>query len=759
LQAEILVKGIVQGVGFRPFVYRIAVANKLYGYVQNRDDASVKIIVEGEESHIKNFLQQLKEKKPPISEISELKVTYRDVQGSYSKFEIVNSSTGESERGSIIPPDISICNQCLSEMRNPTNRRYRYFFITCTDCGPRYTIIRKVPYDRENTSMINFKMCRECDEEYRNPEDRRFHSQTNSCQLCGPKLNLVDSKSGEVIDCLDPVAEAGRLIDEGFILAVKGNGGFHLVCSTTNSEPLIRLRTAKDRRSKPFAIMARDLQTTRSFAYVNDSEAAILESYQRPIVLLRKSEDYYLSDIISPGLHTVGVMLPYTGLHYLIFDYTKEPALVMTSANPPNEPIIIDECDAFRRLTGIVDYFLVHNREIVQRCDDSVLRNVDGRKVFIRRSRGYAPSPVILKRPSETCVLSLGAELNVTCCIINRERAYISQHIGDVETLDTLRYLEETTKHMLTLTKSNPEVIACDLHPRFITTDLAKRMSDQLDVPLIQVQHHHAHLSKLMVENNVEEAVGIVCDGYGYGADGKAWGGEVLYSNIKSFERIGHLQEQPMVGGDLATKYPLRMVAGILFNRIDVQNFLMKKVSHLPHGSIEVETIIKQLQSGKFPVTTSCGRVLDAVSSILGICYERTYEGEPAMKLESTALQGRDVLQIEPIIKSSIIDTSQLLEEIYTNLGRFNTADLAFSAESYIARSLAELAVEAAEIKGVSAVGFTGGVACNEHIHKIIKKIIEDNNLIFISHDAVPPGDGGISLGQAAVAAMKHNKM
>ncbi|MEM3527850.1 MAG: carbamoyltransferase HypF, partial [Candidatus Bathyarchaeia archaeon] len=654
MQAEILVKGIVQGVGFRPFIYRIAIANKLCGYVQNRDDASVKIIVEGEESNIKDFLQQLEEKKPPISEISELKVTYRNIQGSYSKFEIVNSSIGQSEVGSIIPPDISICSQCLSEMRNPTNRRYRYFFTTCTDCGPRYTIIRKVPYDRENTSMVHFKMCPKCDEEYRNPEDRRFHSQTNACQLCGPKLYLVDSRSGETIDCVDPVAEVGRLIDEGFILAVKGNGGFHIVCSTTNSIPLMRLRAAKDRRSKPFAIMARDLETTRSFAYVNDFEATILESYQRPIVLLKKSGNYYLSDMISPGLHTVGVMLPYTGLHYLIFDYTREPALVMTSANPPNEPITIDECDAFKRLAGIVDYFLIHNRKIVQRCDDSVLRIVDNRKLFIRRSRGYAPSPVILKRPSKACVLSLGAELNVTCCIINRKRAYISQHIGDVETLDTLRYLDETIIHMLTLTKSNPEIIACDLHPRFSTTDLARRMSNQLGVPFIQVQHHHAHLSKLMIENSVDEAVGIVCDGYGYGSDGKAWGGEVLYSNIESFERIGHLQEQPMVGGDLAAKYPLRMVAGILFGRIDIRDILMKKVPYLPHGSIEVETIINQLQSGKVPVTTSCGRVLDAVSSILGICYERTYEGEPAMKLESTAVQGRDVLQVEPIIKGFI---------------------------------------------------------------------------------------------------------
>ncbi|MGQ9542775.1 MAG: carbamoyltransferase HypF [Candidatus Bathyarchaeia archaeon] len=757
MQAEIIVKGIVQGVGFRPFIYRIAVANRLCGYVQNRDDASVRIIVEGEGSDIQNFLFQLKERRPPLAEIYDLKVTYRNVEKSYSKFEIVNSSKDGYERGSTIPPDISICGQCLSEMRNPTDRRYRYFFITCTDCGPRYTIIRNLPYDRCNTSMHHFRMCIECEREYFDPKDRRFHSQTNACPICGPQLILVNNR-GDPLTSNDPAAEAGHLIDEGYILAVKGNGGFHLACSTTTSKPLMRLRTVKDRKSKPFAIMARDLETIKTFAHVSDLEASILESYQKPIVLLRKSEDYFLSEMISPGLHTIGVMLPYTGLHYLLFDYTKEPALVMTSANPPNEPIIIDEHVAMKKLAGIADYFLIHSREIVQRCDDSVLRIIDGRKVFIRRSRGYAPTPIILKRPTEMCVLSLGAELNVTCCIINRERAYISQHIGDVETLDTLEHLGDTVRHMLSLTKSSPEVIACDLHPKFTTTDFAKRLSTQLDIPLIQIQHHHAHLSKLMVEHGVDEAVGIVCDGYGYGSDGKAWGGEILYSNMGDFERLGHLQEQPMVGGDLSARYPLRIAAGILYGHTDIQTLLMRQVRHLPHGVKEVEIIMKQLQSGRVPVTTSCGRVLDAVSSILGVCYERTYEGEPAMKLESIAIQGRDVLKLEPVIEGCTINTSHLLEEVYSNLGKFRIADLASSAESYLARSLAELAVRVAVTEGVSVVGFTGGVACNEHMHKIIKTTIEGNNLRFVSHDTIPPGDGGVSLGQAAAAAMKYGR-
>jgi len=752
LLANILAKGIVQGVGFRPFVYRLALENNLRGFVQNRGDAGVTIVVEGDGSDIDKFIKELQKRKPAMSQIHELAVSYRDEERSFLNFEIRESFRGGEEKGSTIPADISICNDCLKEMCNPDDNRYGYFFITCTNCGPRYTLITALPYDRINTSMNQFPMCSVCEREYRLPDDRRFHAQTSACPDCGPQLLVTDSE-GKPIGDGDQTEVAGRLLDESCILAVKGNGGFHLVCSTLNSDPLRRLRKVKERRSKPFAIMARDLSAIASFAEINEFEAQLLESYAKPIVLLNKSGRYFLSDLISPGLHTVGVMLPYSGFHHLIFRSVRDPALVMTSANPPNEPIIIENDVAIKRLGNVADYFVFHNRSIEQRCDDSVLRAVGSTRVFIRRSRGFAPTPIILKAPVASDVLALGAELNATCCILVGHHAFLSQHIGDIETPETLSFLESTTKHLLGLTKAEPRVLACDLHPKFSTTVLAKRLGEQWDIPVVQVQHHHAHLSKLMSEHGVDEAVGIVCDGYGYGSNGEAWGGEILYSDIEEFKRIGHLQEQPMVGGDLATKYPLRMVAGILHNRIDVRDFLLRKVQHFPRGKEEIEVTLRQLETRRIPTTSSCGRVLDAVAAMLELCYERTYEGEPAMKLEAAAANGKDVLQLEAQIKGDVVNTEFLLEQIYDQLGKARVSDLASSTQSYLARSLSQLAVENALKMGVSAVGFTGGVACNEYLSITIKSIVEENNLTFLSHNEVPPGDGGLSFGQAVTAA------
>jgi hydrogenase maturation protein HypF len=752
LLADILVKGIVQGVGFRPFVYRLATENGLCGFVQNRGDAGVRIEAEGERPQLEKFVNELKTRKPPFAEIRNLIVTYQDRETGCSNFEIKESFKGGNEKGSTIPPDISTCGECLAEMGDRKDTRYRYFFITCTNCGPRYTTIRSLPYDRVNTSMDEFKMCPSCEIEYSSPADRRFHAQTNACPRCGPRLTITNNM-GKRIASTDPTADAGRLLDEGCILAIKGNGGFHLVCPTTKPKPLSRLRAAKERRTKPFAIMARDLRTTRSFAEVNDFETELLESYAKPIVLLKKSANYSLSELVSPGLHTVGVMLPYSGLHHLLFDSTREPALVMTSANPPNEPIIIEDDVALKQLGNVVDYFLFHNRCIEQRCDDTVVRAVGQNKSFIRRSRGYAPAPLALKTACSRDILGLGAELNATCCVLVNQQAFLSQHIGDVETPETLKFLEEVVQHLLGLTKAEPTTIACDLHPKFNTTFLAKRLADQWRIPVVQVQHHHAHLSKLLLENGIDEAVGIVCDGYGYGPNGDAWGGEILYSNIKSYKRIGHLQDQPMVGGDLATRYPIRMVAGILRSYVDVHSFLLKEVEHLPHGRPEADLITKQLESARIQTTSSCGRVLDAISSVLGICNERTYEGEPAMKLEAVASNGNDALKLDAQIDGNVVNTTFLLEQIYSNLGKVSIPDLAFSAQSYLARSLAKISVEYALSEDISAVGFTGGVAVNEDISNIIRSEVEANGLVFLSHDKVPPGDGGISLGQAIVAA------
>lgn len=747
--------GIVQGVGFRPFIYRIAVKNGLKGYVRNRGDAGVEMLLEGSEESIEAFLRDLKEKKPPLARIHDVTVKKLGGANEYETFTIYESSEEAEVSGSVIPPDIAICDECLKEMQNPADPRHDYFFITCTDCGPRYTIIGRLPYDRENTTMRYFQMCSFCQKEYKDPLNRRFHAQTVACPKCGPKVYLTTAK-GEPAEARDPIREAGKLVSEGFIVAIKGYGGFHVATSTVKDEPLARLRKVKHRSQKPFAIMARSLEAAKTFAEVNEKEAELLTSYTRPIVLLKKKSAYYLSELVAPGLHNVGVMLPYTGLHHMLFDRVDDAAFVMTSANPPNQPIIKDNDEAVQKLSETVDYFLFHNRQIAHRCDDSVIRLHDGNIVFIRRSRGYAPAPMILKEKSKKCVLGLGGELNNTACILLGGKAFVSQHIGDVENVETKVFLESAAKHLIYLTNSKVDVVACDLHPKFITTKLAQDLAEENGWQLFQVQHHYAHVAALMAEHGVSEIVGVCCDGYGYGIDGEAWGGEIILGSKDSmeFKRLAHLEKQPMIGADLATRYPLRMAAGILHKKVDVEDWLMRNKGHFPHCEDEVQLVLQQLKKGRGAVkTTSCGRILDAVAAVLGVCYERTYEGEPAMKLESTAMKGRNVLKLKPIIEGDALNTTELLLEIFENRERFAIQDLAFSAHTYLAKGLAQLAIERALENGVKTVGFSGGVACNEILVKIMRETVEAANLKFLVHEAVPPGDGGLSFGQAFAAA------
>jgi len=752
LRVEIKVGGIVQGVGFRPFVYRVAVKNGLVGYVRNRGDAVVEIVVEGKKKDIKHFLKDLRNEKPPLAQIHNLITNYAEDEDEFEKFTILKSSEDVELSGSVIPPDVSICHECLSELRDPGNKRYNYFFITCTNCGPRYTIVEKLPYDRLNTTMQNFHMCDYCSKEYTDPLNRRFHAQTVACPQCGPRAYLTTNK-GKPVRHEDPIREAGRLLEKGYIVAIKGYGGFHVATSTIKSEPIARLRKVKHRAQKPFAIMARDIETVKSFAEVSLKEAELLRSYIKPIVLLRKRDDCYLSELISPGLHNIGVMLPYTGLHAMLFDRAHEPAFVMTSANPPNEPIVTENAEAIEKLGSVVDFFLFHNRNIAHRCDDPVVRLHGEDQSIIRRSRGYAPEPIYLRHPVKSCVLGVGAELNVTSCVLLRNKAFVSQHVGDVENPETLVFQKNTIDHLIKLTNSKVEAIACDLHPKFSTTRLAQDLAKKLECPVVPVQHHHAHIASLMGEHDAREMVGIACDGFGYGSDGTAWGGEILYCDQDGFKRLGHLQEQPMVGGDLATLYPLRMAAGMLHGEANIKEWLLSKSDSFPHGRREVELIVKQLEKGSVPKTTSCGRVLDAVSAILGICYERTYEGEPAMKLESMALKGKDVLNLKPKLRGNIIDTTFLVNEIFDKRGKYPVADLACSVQSYLSKSLAQLAVEEADRLNVDFIGFSGGVAYNEHIVMTIRRIVEENGFRFVVHNQVPPGDGGISFGQAIAAS------
>jgi hydrogenase maturation protein HypF len=755
LRVKLNVTGIVQGVGFRPFIYRTAVNNSLAGYVRNRGDAGVEVLLEGEAEKIQIFMRDLTQKKPPLAQIEKINRIELSGKNEYEHFTIFKSSQESETSGSIIPPDIAICNQCLKELRDPKDPRYEYFFITCTDCGPRFTIIERLPYDRENTTMRKFPLCGFCKEEYKDPSNRRFHAQTVACPTCGPKAYLT-TNTGESIQSKDPVRLAGKLLSEGNILAVKGYGGFHIASSTMLEQPLLRLRETKHRSEKPFAIMTKSLQAARAFSDVGSKEQELLTSPQRPIVLLNKSPSYKLSPLVAPHLHNIGVMLPYTGLHYMLFDQVVDTSFVMTSANPPNQPIIKDKKTARKILGGTVDYFLFHNREIAHRCDDSVMRVHGDRPVFLRRSRGYAPAPIRLKQKSKRCVVGLGGELNNTSCILLDDKAFISQHLGDVENIETQIFLQEATSHLQHLTNCQAETVACDLHPKFNTTMMAKEMAQVDGLRLVQVQHHHAHAAALMAEHGLDEMVAVVCDGYGYGIDGGAWGGEILHCNLKSteFVRLGHLEAQPLLGGDLASRYPLRLAAGILHKAgVNVEDWLMQNSKHLPHGEIEAKLILQQLkfQNGSIE-TTSCGRVLDAVASILGICFERSYEGEPAMKLESIALAGKDMLQIQPQVKGDVLDTTSFMRTIFDSLGRISVADLAYGAHAYLAKGLAALAIEGANAKSVKNIGFSGGAACNQILTQLIRELIESAGIRFFLHETVPAGDGGISFGQAVVA-------
>jgi hydrogenase maturation protein HypF len=759
VRVKINITGIVQGVGFRPFVYRTVVKNNLKGHVRNRGDAGVEILLEGNEQNIQYFMQDLKENKPPLAQMHEIITARLEGKNKYREFAICESSKEARLSGSVIPPDVAICNNCLRELRDPNDPRFQYFFITCTDCGPRFTIIERLPYDRENTTMREFPLCGFCESEYTDPLNRRFHAQTVACPECGPQVRLTTAK-GELTDHDDPIRVTGKLLSEGCIVAIKGYGGFHVATSVIDNKPLTRLREVKHRSQKPFATMARSLEAIQSFAEVSRSEAQILTSYSRPIVLLNKNDNYWLSDLVAPSLHNIGVMLPYTGLHYMLFDDVDDAAFVMTSANPPNQPLIKDNDEALQKLGDMVDYFLFHNRQIAHRCDDSVARMHGNNVVFIRRSRGFAPAPIMLKEKTEHCIVGLGGEQNNTACVLLDDKAFISQHIGDVENIETKNFLENAAKHLTRLTNSKADTVVCDLHPKFTTTKLGHELARENKWQLFQIQHHYAHVAGLMVEHNAEEIVGVCCDGYGYGVDGEAWGGEIILGKREtpSFKRVAHLEKQPLIGGDMATRYPLRMAAGMLNKKVDVENWLLENVRHFPHGERETRVILEQLRkNSNFISTTSCGRVLDAVAAVLGVCYERTYEGEPAMKLESIARGGRDVLKLKPICDGSVLHTSEMLLEIFANRQRYSEADLAYSAHVYLAKGLATMAIETASANNIRTIGFTGGVACNEIMTLTMRKIVESAGLELVVHQNVPPGDGGLSFGQAVACAFFHS--
>lgn len=745
MRSRLKVTGIVQGVGFRPFVYRIAVENNLKGYVKNVGDGTVEIEVEGSCSNIEKFVLELFSKRPPLAKIEKVERTDFEDHIGYSFFTVLKSDFEEKESTSLIPPDIGICDECSKELFDSTNRRYRYHFITCTNCGPRFTIIERFPYDRHNTSMIDFPMCNLCAEEYSSPLDRRFHAETIACPRCGPSLILLDAH-GMVVEG-DPIKLSVSFIDEGKILAIKGVGGFHIALSAYDDAAILKLRRWKGREQKPFAVMAKDIGTVKKFAYVDEIEEDFLLSPFKPIVLLDMRENSNISRFVNPGLHNIGVMLPYAGVHLLLFRESKTDVLIMTSGNLPSEPIIVDEKDAVKNFSGIVDYYLVHNRRILHRCDDSVIRKVDDTLCFIRRSRGFVPEPLPVKGVID--VIALGGAENVAGCVVSYNKMYLTQYIGDVENIETLEYLKSALKRMMKLTACKPKAVAHDLHPTFNTTVYAKELSSQLNVPNISVQHHHAHIASVMAEHGLESTIGVAIDGFGYGLDGNAWGGEILFCEKERFERIGHLEEHPYLGGDLASKYPARMVFSILYKSDLMDSWLKSNAQKFPHGPKEIEFLKLQMEFGNYILTSSFGRILDAVSTLLNVCDIRTYGGEPAIKLESFAKKAAGHYIIKPVIEDDTLLTTPLLENVIENLDRVPAVELAYAAEEYLAQGVAEIAVEKAREYGINNISLSGGVACNEHISKTIRRIVGSNNIKLYRNVYSPAGDGCVSLGQA----------
>jgi len=769
--ATIHVSGIVQGVGFRPFVYRIALIHNLKGYVLNLGDAGVEIVVEGEKDDIDAFLHDLLDNKPPTSRIDTFKIHWSSSLKGYKTFKILPSSPRTTDLISVVPPDVGICNECISDILTPGSRWYHYPFTCCSICGPRFTVICDLPYDRERTSMVDFPLCEECLREYNDPLDRRYHAQGICCPKCGPKMFLY-SVDGSPIDDKDPLLLAAKLLDEGYILAIKGLGGFHIAAKTTDDDVVLKLRKRRRRPSQPFAVMSPDISTIRKYAIVSNIEEELLTSFQKPIVLLQKSEEYFLSKWISPGLHNIGVMLPYTGIHLLLLHFSKEPALIMTSANLPKEPMIIKNYDAFKRLRNIVDFLLIHNRRIINRCDDSVLRVTSNTPTFIRRSRGFAPSPIdINSLRSNSTILAVGGELQVTGAILKNNKCFLTQHIGDTDNLDILSYLNKSLNYLMKITRSNNiDAIACDLHPQFSTTRLARALSEKFGTSLIQVQHHFAHLASLIAESNIPLdscVVGIVIDGYGYGIDGQAWGGELIVYTDETFVRAGHLRYQPMPGGDMCTRYPARMLAGFLSETFSIdftRDFLKSQyLSSFKYGEKEIDIVLKQIASNvNVPRTSSLGRILDAFSVLFNLCKERTYEGEPAMKFESYAIKCPSPVDFNfhiPLKEeqcTTIIDTNKLLSYVLDliNTKKWRGEYIARFIHESLAEALALAALQIAKKFDANYIGITGGVAVNELIVSKISKILKSSNIPILRHKLVPPGDGGLALGQAFIAAL-----
>ena len=795
VRRRIEVSGIVQGVGFRPFVYRLATGRRLRGTIRNTS-AGVTIEIQGPAETVQDFIEHLPAEAPPLARITSLTVHDVPCLGTQSvvaqigvaqsgaaptggdpDFRIIHSREGEEVR-TLISPDVAICPDCLREMFDANDRRYRYPFINCTNCGPRFTIIRDIPYDRPSTSIAKFPMCPACLAEYENPLDRRFHAQPNACWECGPRVELWD-KSGQEIASRDPIVEAVSALRAGLVVAVKGLGGFHLAVDATNPTAVALLRQRKRRVEKPFAVMVPDLEAAEEICDLDDAARAALQSIQRPIVLLKKvlllkklrpGEGARLSiipDEVAPFNRYLGIFLPYTPLHYLLLAEGAFKALVMTSGNLSEEPIAIDNREAVRRLNGLADYFLVHNRDILLRCDDSVVRVTGGVTRQLRRSRGFVPVPVFLKNDQRS-VLAVGGELKNTICLTKGKHAFLSQHVGDLENVESYGFFHEAIEHLERILEIRPELIAYDLHPDYFSTRWALQQSG---VELVGVQHHHAHIASCMAENHVEgRVIGFALDGTGYGTDGNIWGGEVLIAGYEAFERAAHFEYVPLPGGAAAIREPWRMAVSYLAHHFGREllklEFMKLDIPFVRELSRpKVDFLLRMMERGvNSPLTSSCGRLFDAVAALAGIRQQVNYEAQAAIELEMAMVMAEEdrayPLKLLPDLAPNddhwIISTLPLFEALLDDLSRnVPVATISRRFHNGLVECFVELATLLRKKTALHRVCLSGGTFHNVYLSQRLEARLSEAGFEVFTQKEVPAGDGGLSLGQALVAAAR----
>jgi len=759
VRKRIRVRGIVQGVGFRPFVYNLARQLELAGYVLN-SSAGVTIEIEGNEPAVARFVATLRNSPPPLAQIEDVAIAELEPGGDAGF--VIRHSEAEAGEFVLVSPDVATCDDCWRDFGDAANRRYGYPFTNCTNCGPRYTIIQDIPYDRPSTTMAKFRMCALCQAEYEDPSNRRFHAQPNACPQCGPGLALVPS-GGEFPGEEDYqsrgtpaiLRRVRGLLREGKIVAVKGLGGFLLACDAENDAAVSALRTRKRRSDKPFALMARDIAHVERFCVVTPEERNLLLSMRRPIVILQRREGSAISPAVAPGNATIGVMLPYTPLHYLLFsDSPDEPsqfrALVMTSGNLSEEPIVTSNEEAWERLREVADWFVFHNRDIYMRADDSVARVFDQRERVLRRSRGYVPHPVDLGIELQE-ILACGAELKNTLCLTKGRYAILSQHIGDLENFETLVFFEETLANLKKLFRVEPRAVAYDLHPQYLSTQLAQRLPLE---PKVGVQHHHAHIASCMAENHLsEKVIGVAFDGTGYGSDGKIWGGEFLVADYLGFERRAHLRYVPLAGGDAAVRQPWRMAMSYLRDALGDRASL-GFVELVPKANI---AIVEAMLARRLNCidTSSCGRLFDAVSSIVGLRREVSFEGQAAIELEMVADATVERAYPYAIADGDVaqLDTRPMIEAIMDDLARGIAAkEISAAFHNTLAAAIVEVCRRIRAAESLNRVCLSGGTFQNVFLLRRAANALRSNGFEVFLHALVPPNDGGIALGQAVIA-------